>query len=68
MWIARVPTDSNIADDPSRDIAEPLLELGAQRDSLNLEEVWHLHLPVSSANEGGNDQQLRPPSSEKDAV
>ena len=40
MWIARVPTDSNIADDPSRDIVEHLLKLGAQRDTLNFEEMW----------------------------
>ena len=39
LWIARVPTKSNISDDPSRGDAKALTSLGAIRDYPSLEMV-----------------------------
>lgn len=30
LWYARVPTDSNLADDPSRLVIKPLIDMGAK--------------------------------------
>ena len=58
LWVARVPTDSNIADDLSRNASDGLLRLGALHDSLDLDEMWQL---LKNSTKGGrNDQQLRP--------
>ena len=39
-WIARVPTDSNVADDPSRFVTEYLLSLGATAEPLDSDDCW----------------------------
>ncbi len=58
LWVARVPTDSNIADEPSRNSCDGLLRLGAIHDSLDLNEIWQQLENLTKG--GGNDQQLRP--------
>ena len=58
LWVARVRTDSNIADDPSRNASDGLLGLGALHDSLDLDNLWQLL--KNSTKGGGKDQQLRP--------
>ena len=58
LWVARVPTDSHVADDPSRNVSDVLLKLGANPDPLDLDKLWQLL--KSSTKGGGNDQQLRP--------
>ena len=58
LWVARVPTDSNIADDPSRNSWDGLLRIGALHDALDLDEMWQLL--ETSTKGGGKDQQLRP--------
>ncbi len=66
LWGARAPTDSNVADDPSRNVSDFLLQLGATLDSLELDNLWQLL--KTSTKGGGNDQQLRPRLSGKRSV
>ena len=66
LWIARVPTDSNIADDPSRNVVDTLVQLGASRDLIDDQNLWKLLL--ESVNGGDKDQQLRPHSLKKKFV
>ena len=39
-WYARVPTDSNLADNPSRLVVKPLLEMGAKQYKFCVEKSW----------------------------
>ena len=39
LWIARVPTEANVADDPSRFSNDQLLQQGCQRDPTDLSDV-----------------------------
>ena len=67
-WITRVPTESNIADDPSRLEVQKLLEAGCVRDAIDVHHFW-LTMVTQSVNgsNGGEaiDQPARP-SSTKD--
>ena len=40
FWIARVPTEANVADDPSRFSNDQLLQQGCQRDTIDLQMCW----------------------------
>ena len=40
-WMSRVPTGSNIADDPSRGECESLISIGASRTEVNVDLVWN---------------------------
>ena len=39
-WITRVPTESNVADDPSRLVVQQLIDAGCVRDKISCNEVW----------------------------
>ena len=41
LWMSRVPTDSNIADDPSRGHVEPLQSVGCCRQHLDVQLMWN---------------------------
>ena len=62
-WFARVPTDSNLADHPSRLEVELLLKMGAQRHELCAEECWDVLL--SRAGTWGDDLGIRTSQREK---
>ena len=59
-WYARVPTDSNLSDGPSRMRNEKVLKLGAVRDSLDVQRCWDQH--VALALEWGGSQATNIPS------
>ena len=40
IWITRVPTESNVADDPSRRCVEKLIQCGCVQDLVQSERVW----------------------------
>ena len=40
-WMSRIPTDSNIADDPSRGDCESLMSMGVSRTEVNFDLVWN---------------------------
>ena len=63
-WMSRVPTDSNIADAPSRGDCKSLRELGASETDVNVEMVWN-DLSKFQVSGGGNDQQRRSPRLQK---
>ena len=48
-WYARVPTDSNMADDPSRLKTDRMLQLGVLQDKLDVAELWERHLALATA-------------------
>ena len=56
-WMSRVPTDSNIADAPSRGDCESLRSLGASETDVNVEMVWN-DVQEFQMSGGGNDQQF----------
>ena len=39
-WITRVPTESNIADDPSRLVVQKLVDCGCVRDEIDCNDIW----------------------------
>ena len=39
--MSRVPTDSNIADDPSRGDCESLMSMGVSKTEVNVDLVWN---------------------------
>ena len=39
-WYARVPTDSNCADAPSRLVTDDLMRLGVHQAALDIEDCW----------------------------
>ena len=47
LWMSRVHTDSNIADDPSRGHVEPLVSSGCCRQHVNVRLMWNALLDVS---------------------
>ena len=55
-WYARVPTDSNLSDGPSRLETERVLQLGACCDTIDFEDYWAQHL-VLSAKSGEHQAQ-----------
>ena len=59
-WMSRVPTDSNIADAPSRGDCELLHSLGASKTEINVEMVWN-DVQEFQMSGGGNDQQRSSP-------
>ena len=59
-WTSRVPTNSNIADAPSRGDCELLHSLGASKTEVNVELVWN-DVQEFQMSGGGNDQQRSSP-------
>ena len=47
LWMIRVPTDSNIADDPSRGHVEPLLSAGCCRQHVDVQLMWNALLDLA---------------------
>ena len=47
LWMSRVPTDSNIADDPSRGHVEPLVSAGCCKQHVHVQLMWNALLDVS---------------------
>ena len=47
LCMSRVPTDSNIADDPSRGHVEPLVPAGCCRQHVDVQLMWNALLDVS---------------------
>ena len=41
LWMSRVPTDSNIANDPSRGHVDLLASVGCCRQNLHVQLVWN---------------------------
>ena len=41
IWITRVPTESNVADDPSRMCTSKLFQCGCKQDFVQCERVWN---------------------------
>ena len=58
-WYARVPTDSNTADNPSRLTTSPLLKMGAKQCEVCVEERWGVL--VTRAESWGEQQVTRAP-------
>ena len=54
-WFSRVPTESNVSDNPSRGEVEDLLKSGAQRTVCDLQTAWDSLLLLSTR--GGDNQQ-----------
>ena len=59
-WMSRVPTDSNIADAPSRGDCQSLLAFGASKTEVNVDLAWN-DVQEFQIRGGGNDQQRSPP-------
>ena len=59
-WYARVPTDSNMADNPSRLTTSPLLKMGAKQCEVCVEECWGVL--VTRAESWGEQQVTQHPS------
>ena len=55
-WFNRVPSESNIADDPSRGVFQYLIDAGVTRADVNPDEQWSQLLLL--ATRGGTDQQV----------
>ena len=64
-WMSRVPTDSNIADAPSRGDCESLCSLGASETDVNVEMAWN-DMQEFQMSGGGNDQQRSSPSGQRE--
>ena len=60
MDVYRVPTDSNIADAPSRGDCQSLLCLGASKTEVNVDLVWN-DVQGFQISGGGNDRQRSAP-------
>ena len=63
-WMSRVPTDSNIADAPSRGDCKSLREIGAAETDVNVEMVWN-DVQEFQMSGGGKDQQCSSPQLQK---
>ena len=59
-WYARVPTDSNLADAPSRFSIDKLESMGAVRTNVNGEQLWDA--VVATARKWGEDQASTHPT------
>ena len=57
-WFSRVPSESNVADDPSRGEIQKLLTQGVQQFQINLDSMWNGLLEL--ATRGGFDQHSMP--------
>ena len=66
-WMSRVPTDSNIADAPSRGDCKSLHELGASETNVNVEMVWN-DVQEFQMSGGGKDQQSHSPRLQKECA
>ena len=62
-WFSRVPSESNIADDPSRGEMQQLLEKGVQQHRIDLDSMWNGLLEL--ATRGGFDQHSMPHADKK---
>ena len=62
-WFSRVPSESNIADDPSRGETQQLLEKGVQQYHIDLDSMWNGLLEL--ATRGGFDQHSIPHAGQK---
>ena len=62
--MSRAPTDSIIADAPSRGDCKSLRALGASETHVNLEMVWN-DVQEFQMSGGGKDQQCRSPQLQK---
>ena len=58
VWYNRVPTESNVADDPSRLETSELQQCGCFHDNLQCEDLWLLLIE----NRGGDSPAASPPS------
>ena len=47
LWMSRVPTDSNIAHDPSRGHVEALVSAGCCRQNVDVQLMWNALLDVA---------------------
>ena len=63
-WMSRVPTDSNIADAPSRGDCQTLKSIGASETDVNVAMVWN-DVQEFQMSGGGNDGQRSSPQSPK---
>ena len=59
--MSRVPTDSNIADDPSRGDCESLMSMGVSKTEVNVDLVWNDVQEFQLRGGGGSDQQRSSP-------
>lgn len=64
-WYARVPTDSNFSDGPSRFCCQKLLAMGAIRCRLDGDECWAELLSLSE--KWGEDQALSLPNGQNES-
>ena len=66
-WITRVPTESNISDEPSRLQFEHLLDVGCVRDNFDYIQIWKTHVRQSGVMEEGeaSDQPACPLSTKQ---
>ena len=48
VWITRVPTESNISDEPSRLQCEHLLKAGCSQDRADVWQIWMMHVQRQS--------------------
>ena len=55
-WYGRVPSHSNISDNPSRGSDEQLIAYGSQRAEVNLGEILNTWIPVGGNDGGGSDE------------
>lgn len=62
-WFSRVPTESNIADDPSRGQIQKLLDNSIPQYNMDLEKLWTTMLQFSTR--GGLDQHRDAPADKK---
>ena len=66
-WMSRVPTDSTIADAPSRGDCKSLHELGASETNVSVEMVWN-DVQEFQMSGGGKDQQSHSPRLQKECA
>ena len=65
-WMSRVPTDSKIADDPSRGDCEFLKSMNVARTEINVDLVWN-DVQEFQLHGGSNDQHRSSPHCQKRA-
>ena len=55
-WYGRVPSYSNISDNPSRGSDEQLIAYGSQRAEVNWGEILNTWIPIGGNDGGGSDE------------
>ena len=70
IWITRVPTESNVADDPSRMCTEKLVQCGCVRDDVQCERIWDDVVLTAGLNRKRGRHETSPssPSSKRTAL